>query len=94
MVVYTADHALVFLLGCGKSRTGRLAAGDLGLREPEGALRGVSNYLVSTHIGLMFLVAAFMVLYTHFGGSWELGQLRLLAAGQPGWTNPGSSCCW
>ena len=23
------------------------------------------NYLVSTHIGLIFLVAAFMILYTH-----------------------------
>jgi hydrogenase-4 component B len=41
------------------------------------------NYLVSTHIGLIFLVAAFMVLYTHTT-SWDLGSFGLWLRGHAG----------
>jgi len=72
LVVYTADHALIFLLGW---EIAALAAWLLVIWDyPNQKVRFAGfNYLVSTHIGLMFLVAAFMILYTH-AGSWELGQ--------------------
>ena len=41
------------------------------------------NYLVSTHIGLIFLVAAFMILYTH-AGSWFLESYGQWLARNPG----------
>jgi len=72
VVVYTADHALVFLLGW---EIAALAAWLLVIWDyPNQKVRFAGfNYLVSTHVGLMFLVAAFMVLYTH-SASWELGS--------------------
>ncbi|MNK46765.1 Hydrogenase-4 component B [compost metagenome] len=72
VVVYTADHALIFLLGW---ETAALAAWLLVIWDyTNQKVRFAGfNYLVSTHIGLIFLVAAFMVLYTH-SGSWDLGS--------------------
>lgn len=70
VLVYTADHALVFLLGW---ETAALAAWLLVIWDyTNQKVRFAGfNYLVSTHIGLIFLVAAFMILYTH-SGSWDL----------------------
>lgn len=70
VLVYTAEHALVFLLGW---EIAALAAWLLVIWDyPNQKVRFAGfNYLVSTHIGLIFLVAAFMILYTH-AGSWEL----------------------
>lgn len=72
VLVYTGEHALVFLLGW---EIAALAAWLLVIWDyPNQKVRFAGfNYLVSTHIGLIFLVAAFMILYTH-AGSWELGR--------------------
>jgi hydrogenase-4 component B len=70
VLVYTGDHALVFLLGW---EIAALAAWLLVIWDyTNQKVRFAGfNYLVSTHIGLIFLVAAFMILYTHTV-SWEL----------------------
>ena len=72
ILVYSADHALVFLLGW---EIAALAAWLLVIWDyTNQKVRFAGfNYLVSTHIGLIFLVAAFMILYTH-SGSWTLGS--------------------
>lgn len=73
--VYTADHALVFLLGW---EIAALAAWLLVIWDyTNQKVRFAGfNYLVSTHIGLIFLVAAFMILYAHTA-SWDLGSFGL-----------------
>jgi hydrogenase-4 component B len=71
VLVYTGEHALVFLLGW---EIAALAAWLLVIWDyTNQKVRFAGfNYLVSTHIGLIFLVAAFMTLYTH-SASWNLG---------------------
>lgn len=70
VLVYTGEHALVFLLGW---EIAALAAWLLVIWDyTNQKVRFAGfNYLVSTHIGLIFLVAAFMIMYTH-SGSWFL----------------------
>jgi hydrogenase-4 component B len=70
VLVYTGEHALVFLLGW---EIAALAAWLLVIWDyTNQKVRFAGfNYLVSTHIGLIFLVAAFMILYTH-SASWDL----------------------
>lgn len=72
VLIYTADHALVFLLGW---EIAALAAWLLVIWDyTNQKVRFAGfNYLVSTHIGLIFLVAATMILYTHTT-SWELDR--------------------
>ena len=64
VLVYSADHALVFLLGW---EIAALAAWLLVIWDYSNQKVRFAgfNYLVSTHIGLICLVAAFMILYTH-----------------------------
>ena len=75
VLVYTGDHALVFLLGW---EIAALAAWLLVIWDyTNQKVRFAGfNYLVSTHIGLIFLVAAFMILYTHTT-SWDLDGFGL-----------------
>ncbi|WP_341889397.1 proton-conducting transporter membrane subunit [Variovorax sp. YR752] len=82
VLVYTADHALVFLLGW---EIAALAAWLLVIWDyPNQKVRFAGfNYLVSTHIGLIFLVAAFMILYTH-SASWEMGSFGRWLQAHPG----------
>lgn len=82
VLVYTGDHALVFLLGW---EIAALAAWLLVIWDyTNQKVRFAGfNYLVSTHIGLIFLVAAFMILYTHTA-SWELGSFGQWLQGNPG----------
>ena len=82
VLVYTADHALVFLLGW---EIAALAAWLLVIWDyPNQKVRFAGfNYLVSTHIGLIFLVAAFMILYAH-SASWDLGSFGLWLRENPG----------
>jgi len=72
MLVYTGEHALVFLLGW---EIAALAAWLLVIWDyTNQKVRFAGfNYLVSTHVGLIFLVAAFMIMYTH-SGSWFLSN--------------------
>ena len=82
VLVYTGDHALVFLLGW---EIAALAAWLLVIWDyTNQKVRFAGfNYLVSTHIGLLFLVAAFMILYTH-AGSWDLGTFGEWLRAHPG----------
>ncbi|HSV44423.1 MAG TPA: proton-conducting transporter membrane subunit, partial [Ramlibacter sp.] len=82
VLVYSGDHALVFLLGW---EIAALAAWLLVIWDyPNQKVRFAGfNYLVSTHIGLIFLVAAFMILYTH-SGSWELESFGRWLRDNPG----------
>ena len=82
VLVYTADHALVFLLGW---EIAALAAWLLVIWDyTNQKVRFAGfNYLVSTHIGLIFLVAAFMILYTH-SASWDLGSFGRWLQANPG----------
>jgi len=82
VLVYTGEHALVFLLGW---EIAALAAWLLVIWDyPNQKVRFAGfNYLVSTHIGLIFLVAAFMFLFTH-SGSWELGSFGRWLRTHPG----------
>jgi hydrogenase-4 component B len=72
ILIYSGDHALVFLIGW---EIAALAAWLLVIWDyTNQKVRFAGfNYLVSTHIGLIFLVAAFMILYTHTA-SWQLGS--------------------
>jgi methionyl-tRNA synthetase len=92
VLVYTGDHALVFLLGW---EIAALAAWLLVIWDyTNQKVRFAGfNYLVSTHIGLMFLVAAFMILYTH-SASWELGSFGAGCSSTPGRNATWCSCCW
>jgi hydrogenase-4 component B len=82
VLVYSADHALVFLLGW---EIAALAAWLLVIWDyTNQKVRFAGfNYLVSTHIGLIFLVAAFMILYTH-SASWRLGSFGQWLQAHPG----------
>ncbi|HWS76051.1 MAG TPA: proton-conducting transporter membrane subunit, partial [Quisquiliibacterium sp.] len=82
ILVYTADHALVFLLGW---EIAALAAWLLVIWDyPNQKVRFAGfNYLVSTHIGLIFLVAAFMILYAH-SASWDLDAFGRWLQQNPG----------
>ena len=70
LLVYTGEHALVFLLGW---EIAALAAWLLVIWDyTNQKVRFAGfNYLVSTHIGLIFLVCAFMILYTQ-SAAWDL----------------------
>ena len=72
VLIYSGEHALVFLIGW---EIAALAAWLLVIWDyTNQKVRFAGfNYLVSTHIGLIFLVAAFMILYTHTA-SWQLGS--------------------
>lgn len=82
VLVYTADHALVFLLGW---EIAALAAWLLVIWDyTNQKVRFAGfNYLVSTHIGLIFLVAAFMILYAQ-SASWDLGSFGQWLREHPG----------
>ena len=70
VLVYTGEHALIFLLGW---EVAAIAAWLLVIWDHANQKVRFAgfNYLVSTHLGLIFLVAAFMIFYTHTG-SWYL----------------------
>lgn len=82
VLIYSADHALVFLLGW---EIAALAAWLLVIWDYSNQKVRFAgfNYLVSTHIGLIFLVAAFMILYTH-SASWDLGSFGQWLRAHPG----------
>ncbi|MBK9238039.1 MAG: proton-conducting membrane transporter [Rhodoferax sp.] len=82
VLVYTGEHALIFLLGW---EVAALAAWLLVIWDyTNQKVRFAGfNYLVSTHIGLIFLVAAVMILYTH-AGTWYLGDFGVWLHANPG----------
>ena len=72
ILVYTADHALIFLLGWEAAALAAWLLVIWNYTDQKVRFAGF-NYLVSTHIGLIFLVAAFMILYAHVG-AWDLSR--------------------
>jgi hydrogenase-4 component B len=82
VLVYTAEHALIFLMGW---EIAALAAWLLVIWDYSNQKVRFAgfNYLVSTHIGLIFLVAAFMILYTH-SASWDLSSFGQWLRAHPG----------
>lgn len=82
LLVYTGEHAVTFLFGW---EVAALAAWLLVIWDyPNQKVRFAGfNYLVSTHIGLIFLVAAMMILYaeTH---SWFLDDFGEWLSQNPG----------
>jgi len=82
VLVYTADHALIFLLGW---EIAALAAWLLVIWDyTNQKVRFAGfNYLVSTHIGLVFLIAAFMILYAH-AQSWDVAEFGTWMQSHPG----------
>ena len=84
LMVYTGGHAVTFLMGW---EVAALSAWLLVIWDyPNQKVRFAGfNYLVSTHIGLIFLVAAFMVMYTQTR-SWYLADFGLWLRSSPGAT--------
>ena len=82
VLVYTGEHAITFLLGW---EIAALAAWLLVIWDyTNQKVRFAGfNYLVSTHIGLMFLVAAVMILFTNTQ-SWYLSDFGQWMSQHPG----------
>ena len=82
ILVYCTDHALIFLLGW---EIAALAAWQLVIWDYSNQKVRFAgfNYLVSTHIGLIFLVAAFMIMYAHTG-TWALDSMGSWLQTHPG----------
>lgn len=82
LLVYTGEHTVTFLFGW---EIAALAAWLLVIWDyPNEKVRFAGfNYLVSTHIGLIFLVAAVMILYTQTH-SWFLDDFGNWLSSHPG----------
>lgn len=82
LLVYTGEHTVTFLFGW---EIAALAAWLLVIwdYQSERIRFAGFNYLVSTHIGLIFLVAAVMILYTHTH-SWFLDDFGSWMSHNPG----------
>lgn len=82
LLVYTGEHTVTFLFGW---EIAALAAWLLVIwdYQNERVRFAGFNYLVSTHIGLIFLVAAVMILYTHTQ-SWFLDDFGIWMSENPG----------
>jgi hydrogenase-4 component B len=70
ILVYTGEHAVTFLMGWEVAALSAWLLVIWDYSNQKVRFAGF-NYLVSTHIGLIFLVAAFMILYTQTQ-SWYL----------------------
>ena len=82
VLVYTGDEVVSFLFGW---EVAALAAWQLVIWDyTNSKVRFAGfNYLVSTHVGLLFLVAALMILYTH-SQSWAFGDIGRWMSRHPG----------
>ena len=82
LLVYTAEHAVTFLFGW---EVAALAAWLLVIWDYSNQKVRFAgfNYLVSTHVGLIFLVAAVMILYTRTH-SWFLDDFGDWLSANPG----------
>ncbi len=82
VLVYTGDEVVSFLFGW---EVAALAAWQLVIWDyTNSKVRFAGfNYLVSTHVGLLFLVAALMILYAH-SQSWAFGDIGRWMSRNPG----------
>ena len=82
VLIYTGEHALIFLLGWELAALAAWLMVIWDYTNQKVRFAGF-NYLISTHIGLIFLVAAVMTIYTHTG-SWVLDDFGVWLANNPG----------
>jgi len=82
VLVYAGDHALLFLLGWEIAALSAWLLVIWDYTNQRVRFAGF-NYLVSTHVGLMFLVAAVMILYTH-AAAWDLVSFGAWLQQHPG----------
>ncbi len=82
LMVYTGEHAVTFLMGWEIAALSAWLLVIWDYTNQKVRFAGF-NYLVSTHIGLIFLVAAFMILYTATQ-SWYLDDFGTWMSQHPG----------
>jgi hydrogenase-4 component B len=82
IMVYTGEHAVTFLMGWEIAALSAWLLVIWDYTNQKVRFAGF-NYLVSTHIGLIFLVAAFMILYTQTQ-SWYLDDFGDWMSTHPG----------
>jgi len=82
LMVYTGEHAVTFLMGWEIAALSAWLLVIWDYSNQKVRFAGF-NYLVSTHVGLIFLVAAFMILYTQTQ-SWYLADFGVWLSGHPG----------
>ncbi|GAB4215173.1 MAG: proton-conducting transporter membrane subunit [Rhodoferax sp.] len=82
LMVYTGEHAVTFLMGWEIAALSAWLLVIWDYTNQKVRFAGF-NYLVSTHIGLIFLVAAFMILYTQTQ-SWYLDDFGDWMRANPG----------
>ena len=82
LMVYTGEHAVTFLMGWEIAALSAWLLVIWDYTNQKVRFAGF-NYLVSTHIGLIFLVAAFMILYTQTQ-SWYLDDWGVWMSAHPG----------
>lgn len=82
ILVYTGEHAVTFLMGWEVAALSAWLLVIWDYSNQKVRFAGF-NYLVSTHIGLIFLVAAFMILYTQTQ-SWYLDDFGDWMRAHPG----------
>ena len=82
VLIYTGEHALIFLLGWELAALAAWLMVIWDYTNQKVRFAGF-NYLISTHIGLIFLVASVMTIYTHTG-SWILDDFGVWLANNPG----------
>lgn len=82
LMVYTGEHAVTFLMGWEIAALSAWLLVIWDYTNQKVRFAGF-NYLVSTHIGLIFLVAAFMILYTQTQ-SWYLDDFGDWMSQHPG----------
>ena len=82
IMVYTGEHAVTFLMGWEIAALSAWLLVIWDYTNQKVRFAGF-NYLVSTHIGLIFLVAAFMILYTQTQ-SWYLDDFGDWMSAHPG----------
>ncbi len=82
LMVYTGEHAVTFLMGWEIAALSAWLLVIWDYTNQKVRFAGF-NYLVSTHIGLIFLVAAFMILYTQTQ-SWYLDDFGDWMRAHPG----------
>ena len=82
IMVYTGEHAVTFLMGWEVAALSAWMLVIWDYTNQKVRFAGF-NYLVSTHIGLIFLVAAFMILYTQ-SQSWYLDDFGDWLSAHPG----------
>ncbi len=82
LLVYTGEHAVTFLMGWEIAALSAWLLVIWDYTNQKVRFAGF-NYLVSTHVGLIFLVAAFMILYTQTQ-SWYLNDYGDWMSQHPG----------